>query len=375
LIFNDLDHDPGRQNLIRSSQLFSFCFQKLADDFLRPIFDKAEYAIQRIPADLWFYRCDSASVRTGADRHCLHAFLPCFCLFCLPAAYLIMTAFPASADTLNLTSTTPEFEAADRARRFGGVARLYGPAGLAAFERAHVAVIGIGGVGSWTVEALARNAIGRLTLIDLDNVAESNTNRQVHALDGNYGKAKVSAMAERIHLIDPACRVEQVEDFIEPANFDSVLGGGFDFVVDAIDSVRTKTALIAWCVEHGQPLITVGGAGGQLDPTRIRIDDLALTIQDPLLSKVRGQLRKLHGFPRGPKAKFKVSAVYSDEPLIYPEAPARDASEVAGSEEMAPAAAGPVGLNCAGFGSSVCVTASFGFAAAAYVLRNIAKPA
>lgn len=232
-----------------------------------------------------------------------------------------MTAFPASADALNLTSATPEFEVADRARRFGGVARLYGPAGLAAFERAHVAVIGIGGVGSWTVEALARNAIGRLTLIDLDNVAESNTNRQVHALDGNYGKAKVSAMAERIRLIDPACRVEQVEDFIEPANFDSVLGGGFDFVIDAIDSVRTKTALIAWCVEHGQPLITVGGAGGQLDPTRIRIDDLALTIQDPLLSKVRGQLRKLHGFPRGPKAKFKVSAVYSDEPLIYPETP------------------------------------------------------
>jgi len=122
-------------------------------------------------------------------------------------------------------------------------------------------------------------------------------------------------------------------------------------------------------------LITVGGAGGQLDPTRIRIDDLALTIQDPLLSKVRGQLRKLHGFPRGPKAKFKVSAVYSDEPLIYPEAPALDASEVTGSEETAPAAAGPVGLNCAGFGSSVCVTASFGFAAAAYVLRDIAKRA
>jgi tRNA A37 threonylcarbamoyladenosine dehydratase len=293
-------------------------------------------------------------------------------LFCHPAGYLIMTAFPASADTLNLTSATPEFEAADRARRFGGVARLYGPAGLAAFERAHVAVIGIGGVGSWTVEALARNAIGRLTLIDLDNVAESNTNRQVHALDGNYGKAKVSAMAERIHLIDPACRVEQVEDFIEPANFGSVLGGGFDFVVDAIDSVRTKTALIAWCVEHGQPLITVGGAGGQLDPTRIRIDDLALTIQDPLLSKVRGQLRKLHGFPRGPKAKFKVSAVYSDEPLIYPEVLALDTSEAAGSGDTVPAVAGPVGLNCAGFGSSVCVTASFGFAAAAYVLRNIA---
>jgi tRNA A37 threonylcarbamoyladenosine dehydratase len=284
-----------------------------------------------------------------------------------------MTAISTSVDALNITPATPEFEAADRARRFGGVARLYGPAGLAAFEGAHVAVIGIGGVGSWAVEALARNAIGRLTLIDLDNVAESNTNRQVPALDGNYGKAKVTAMAERIRLINPDCRVDEVEDFVEPANFDSVLGGGFDFVIDAIDSVRTKTALIAWCVEHDQPLITVGGAGGQLDPTRIRIDDLALTIQDPLLSKVRGQLRKSHGFPRGPKSRFKVSAVYSEEPLIYPEAPACDISEEAGHVETAPGYSGPVGLNCAGFGSSVCVTASFGFAAVSYVLRELAK--
>ncbi|OTP76385.1 tRNA threonylcarbamoyladenosine dehydratase [Caballeronia sordidicola] len=286
-----------------------------------------------------------------------------------------MTAISASVDASNITPATPEFEAPDRARRFGGVARLYGPAGLAAFEHAHVAVIGIGGVGSWAVEALARNAIGRLTLIDLDNVAESNTNRQVPALDGNYGKAKVTAMAERIRLINPECRVNEVEDFVEPANFDSVLGGGFDFVIDAIDSVRTKTALIAWCVEHDQPLITVGGAGGQLDPTRIRIDDLALTIQDPLLSKVRGQLRKSHGFPRGPKSRFKVSAVYSEEPLIYPEAPASDIGEEAEHVETAPGYAGPVGLNCAGFGSSVCVTASFGFAAVSFVLRELAKKA
>jgi tRNA A37 threonylcarbamoyladenosine dehydratase len=286
-----------------------------------------------------------------------------------------MTAISASADAFNITPATPEFEAADRARRFGGVARLYGPAGLAAFERAHVAVIGIGGVGSWAVEALARNAIGRLTLVDLDNVAESNTNRQVPALDGNYGKAKVTAMAERIRLINPDCRVDEIEDFVEPANFDSVLGGGFDFVIDAIDSVRTKTALIAWCVEHNQPLITVGGAGGQLDPTRIRIDDLALTIQDPLLSKVRGQLRKSHGFPRGPKSRFKVSAVYSEEPLIYPEALAAETGEDAAQPDTAPGHTGPAGLNCAGFGSSVCVTASFGFAAVSYVLRELAKTA
>jgi len=258
--------------------------------------------------------------------------------------------------------------APDYARRFGGIARLYGARALEAFGRAHVAVIGIGGVGSWAAEALARSGVGALTLIDLDNVAESNTNRQVHALDGNYGKPKVDAMAERIALINPACDVRCVEDFIAPDNFSALLGGGFDDVIDAIDSVRTKVALIAWCVAQQQPMITVGGAGGQLDPTRIRIDDLALTIQDPLLSKVRAQLRKQHGFPRGPKAKFRVSAVYSDEPLIYPDT----ACDVAEGATAQPGASGPVGLNCAGFGSSVCVTAGFGFAAAAHVLRRLA---
>jgi len=293
-------------------------------------------------------------------------------------------------------------DAAERARRVGGVARLYGTAALTAFERAHIAVIGIGGVGSWVVEALARSAIGQLTLIDLDNIAPSNTNRQIHALDGNYGKAKVRAMAERIALIDPQCKVVEVEDFAEPDNFEALLGGGFDYVVDAIDSVRTKTALIAWCVARGQPIITVGGAGGQLDPTRIRIADLTQTIQDPLLSKVRAGLRKNHGFSRSPKVKFKVPSVYSDEPLIYPNAPrnpARPGLDLTETTEGTPALAsaaadssadfsadldasvdavstqGPVGLNCAGFGSSVCVTASFGFAAAAYVLRILAAQA
>ncbi|WP_323121075.1 tRNA cyclic N6-threonylcarbamoyladenosine(37) synthase TcdA [Burkholderia alba] len=286
----------------------------------------------------------------------------------------------AVATEFDLTPSLSNQLDVDRARRFGGVARLYGAPALAAFERAKVAVIGIGGVGSWAAEALARSAIGELTLIDLDNVAESNTNRQIHALDGNYGKPKVDAMAERIARIDPGCRVVTVEDFVEPDNFDRLLGGGFDFVVDAIDSVRTKVALIAWCVARRQPLITVGGAGGQLDPTRIRIDDLAQTIQDPLLSKVRAQLRKEHGFPRGPKSKFRVDAVYSDEPLIYPEAEAAacdlDAGTAPGGDVSGAAApSGPAGLNCAGFGSSVCVTASFGFAASAYVLRALAARA
>jgi tRNA A37 threonylcarbamoyladenosine dehydratase len=287
-----------------------------------------------------------------------------------------MPAIPAThPDPIHPPPAAHDLDHGDRARRFGGVGRLYGARALAAFERAHVAVVGIGGVGSWVAEALARSAIGTLTLVDLDNVAESNTNRQIHALDGNFGKPKVEAMAERIRLIDRTCDVRLVEDFAEPDNFEALFGNGLDYIVDAIDSVRTKTALIAWCAARGQQLVTVGGAGGQLDPTRIRIDDLALTIQDPLLSKVRAQLRKHHGFPRGPKARFKVSAVYSDEPLIYPEAAVCDIDDVAQHLEASPGHAGPIGLNCAGFGSSVCVTASFGFAAAAHVLKALAAAA
>jgi tRNA A37 threonylcarbamoyladenosine dehydratase len=275
-----------------------------------------------------------------------------------------------SVDT-PLIESSPEVEfAADRARRFGGVARLYGDASLRRFEAAHVAVIGIGGVGSWVAEALARSAIGTLTLIDLDHVSEGNTNRQLHALDGNYGMAKVEAMAQRIHLINPDCHVKTIDDFVEEGNFEALLGSGFDYVIDAIDNTRTKTALIAWCKARNQPVLTVGGAGGQLDPTRIRLDDLSRTIQDPLLSKVRAQLRKVHGFPRAPKSRFGVMAVYSDEPLRYPEAPACEIDD-AGGTDASEQTNGPTGLNCAGFGSSVCVTASFGFVAASHVLKAL----
>ncbi|MGI4857906.1 MAG: tRNA threonylcarbamoyladenosine dehydratase [Janthinobacterium lividum] len=278
----------------------------------------------------------------------------------------------------------PQHEAPDRARRFGGVSRLYGEKALRRFEAAHVVIIGIGGVGSWAAEALARTAVGHLSLVDLDHVAESNTNRQLHALDGNYGKAKITAMAERIRLIDPDCRIDEIDDFITPENFETVLGGGCDYVIDAIDDTRTKTALIAWCAARGQNIITIGGAGGQLDPTRIRIEDLSRTIQDPLLAKVRQQLRQQHGFPRSPKTRFGIAAVYSDEPLRYPDRVDPDASGSGAceiGESAAPSAhaddaslpmGGPAGLNCAGFGSSVCVTASFGLAAAAHVLRVIA---
>ncbi len=248
----------------------------------------------------------------------------------------------------------------DLERRFGGVQRLYGADALGRFQSAHVCVVGIGGVGSWAAEALARSAIGQITLIDLDMVAESNVNRQIHALDDAFGKAKTDAMAERIRAINPACRVETIEDFVTPDNVEKMLGRGFDCVVDAIDQVRTKAAMIAWCARHGVALVTAGGAGGQIDPVRIEITDLARTVQDPLLAKVRSLLRKEYGFTRDPKKKFGIPAVYSSEPVRYPEA---------GAGCDIPAS--PAGLNCAGYGSSVCVTASFGLVAASEALRHV----
>lgn len=250
---------------------------------------------------------------------------------------------------------------ADPARRFGGIQRLYGADSMARFQAAHVCVVGIGGVGSWAAEALARSAIGQITLIDLDMVAESNVNRQIQALGDAFGKAKTDAMGERIMAINSACRVNRIEDFVSPDNLDQMLDKGFDYLIDAIDQVRTKAAMIAWCKARELPLITAGGAGGQIDPTRIEITDLARTVQDPLLSRVRSLLRKEYGFTREPKKKFGVPAVFSSEALRYPD-------HVSTCDEP------PVlsGLSCAGFGSSVCVTATFGLFAASEVLRHLA---
>jgi len=256
----------------------------------------------------------------------------------------------------------------DDSRRFGGIARLYGDAGRARLAAAHVCVVGIGGVGSWAVEALARTGVGRLTLIDLDHVAESNINRQIHAADATLGQAKVEAMRERIAGYNPACRVAVVDDFVTVDNAAQLLAGGFDYVVDAIDAVRVKVAMIAVARERDLPLLTCGAAGGQIDPTQIRVDDLARTLQDPLLAKVRGQLRKAHGFTRDPKKKFGVEAVFSTEPLRYPAPEA--ACDVAAGAAGAP---GPAGLNCAGFGSVVTVTACVGMFAAARVINGLAS--
>jgi tRNA A37 threonylcarbamoyladenosine dehydratase len=227
-------------------------------------------------------------------------------------------------------------------------------------------VIGVGGVGSWIVEALARSAIGRLTLIDLDNVAESNINRQIQALSSTIGMPKIEALKQRIALINPYCEVELVEDFIDLDNIPQLVGSGkFDYVVDAIDSVKAKAALIAHCRDHAIPLVVIGGAGGQLDPTKIEVRDLARTEQEPLLKKVRKILRAQYGFARGEKNKYHIDAVFSMEPLRYPEA--GDACEIDANSIT--------GLNCAGFGSSMVVTATFGMVAAGHMLRKLADAA
>jgi tRNA A37 threonylcarbamoyladenosine dehydratase len=251
----------------------------------------------------------------------------------------------------------------DYERRFGGVRRLYGEAGIKKLQGSHIVVIGIGGVGSWTAEALARNAIGQITLIDLDNISESNVNRQLHAVDGAFGKAKVSAMHERILSINPHCVVIEIEDFITIENLESLLNFQCDVIVDCIDDAQAKIALADFCKRKQLPLIMAGSAGGRLDPTRAQVADLAFVTGDRLLSKVRNQLRRDYAFPKAyntkNSAKFGIDCVYSDEQAIKPES----ACEVDSSAIT--------GLNCAGYGSSVCVTAPFGFTAAQLAIQKI----
>jgi tRNA A37 threonylcarbamoyladenosine dehydratase len=235
-------------------------------------------------------------------------------------------------------------------RRFGGVARLYGPELRERFRQATVVVAGLGGVGSWAAEALARTGIGHLVLIDLDHIAESNTNRQLHALEGEYGKAKVQAMAERVRQINPEISLTTFDEFLEPDNLDVFIPTNA-FVLDATDSVQTKIALAVWARKDERALVMCGAAGGKSDPTSVRCDDLSKTEQDALLAKVRQGLRQDHGFSRNLKRKIGIRAIYSHEP-------------------RAGAASG--GLACSGYGSTVMVTAACGLAAAAEILNLIA---
>lgn len=279
-----------------------------------------------------------------------------------------MEAKPASAGAG--AACPVEASSAGAPRRFSGVARVFGEEAFARIAAAHVCVIGLGGVGSWAAEALARSGVGRLTLIDLDHVAESNLNRQVLALESTLGAAKVEAMRARIADIAPQCRVSIVDDFVTPENAAQRVPPDA-IVVDAIDQVRAKVALVALCRERRQKLVVCGGAGGRHDPLRLRRDDLAGTKGDALLSSLRARLRREHGFPREPGKRFGVEAIYSDEHMAGGRA-SGDTSQADGAQSDAARAdapqAGGAGLSCAGYGSLVTVTAAMGMAAAARAL-------
>lgn len=248
-------------------------------------------------------------------------------------------------------------EAIDLQRRFGGLERLYGMDGAAAIRRAHVAVVGIGGVGSWAAEALARSGVGTLTLIDLDHVAESNINRQIHALDSTIGQAKVQAMRERIAQIHPRCMVHAVEEFVEPLNWPQLLPAPPDAVIDACDQLQAKVALAVWAKQTRALFVSCGAAGGKRLAHKVDLDDLSATTHDPLLAQLRYRLRKFHGAPRDGK-KIGVSCVFSREAVAPPD-PSCNLE-------------GDGSLNCHGYGSVVSVTATFGQCAAGWVLDRIA---
>jgi tRNA A37 threonylcarbamoyladenosine dehydratase len=250
--------------------------------------------------------------------------------------------------------------------RFAGIDRLYGTGAVARLARAHVAVVGLGGVGSWAAEALARSGVGRMTLIDADDVCVSNVNRQAHALEGAFGRAKVAVMAERLRAIHPALRVEPVAEFVTVNNLAQLLDRGYDAVVDACDALRVKVDMIAFCRRRKLPLVVSGSAGGRTDPTLIVSRDLSRTEHDVLLGLVRRKLRDEYGWTRNPKRYFGVPAVYSRENVRYPQA---DGS-VCRMRPTSPA--GALKLDCSGgLGAAMHVTATFGMVAAARVIERL----
>ncbi|MFT4901789.1 MAG: tRNA A37 threonylcarbamoyladenosine dehydratase [Lentimonas sp.] len=253
----------------------------------------------------------------------------------------------------------------DYETRFGALGRLYGTAGLARLQASHVCIIGLGGVGSWVVEALARSGIGKLTLVDMDEVCLSNINRQLHALTSTVGQSKAEALSARIAQIAPECEVVVENCFFTASTADRLLAVEYDYIVDSIDSTHHKCYLIAEARKRQLKLITCGGAGGCIDPSRVRIDDLARTINDPLLLQVRKRLRRDYGFPQFKRQKFKIDCVYSDELPLFPQEDGTVACERETGTDYR--------LNCdAGFGSATFLTGTIGFFLAAEVVRRLA---
>jgi len=272
-----------------------------------------------------------------------------------------------------MTMETPDalpVSSPDTLQRFGGIARLYGQAALTRFLASRVLVVGIGGVGTWAVEALARSGIGSITLVDLDEICVTNVNRQLHAADGQIGRLKTAAMAERVRGIYPGCKVIELARFFTESSADEILAPGYDMVIDAIDAISKKALLLAECAKRGIPVITCGGAGGRRDPTRIRVADLTLTTGDPLLMQTRKHLRKSYGFPKAvtnqkPTA-FGIEAVYSEEAPTFPQCDGTVSPEKPENPSLR--------LTCeSGFGTAASVTGAFGLTAAGRVLEHLSR--
>jgi tRNA A37 threonylcarbamoyladenosine dehydratase len=257
--------------------------------------------------------------------------------------------------------------------RFRGVDRLYGAGALKTLAERHVCVVGVGGVGSWAAEALARSGIGRLTLIDADEVCLSNTNRQSHALAGQYGRTKVDVLAERLRAINPTLALEPLAQFVTPKNLREVLDRGYDYVFDACDSFRVKVEMTGYCRRNKIPILVCGSAGGRTDPTRIQVRDLSRTEHDKLLGMVRKKLRDEFNFTRNPERYFGVQAVFSLENVRYPQP---DGTVCATRPPMD--AAHALKLDCGqGLGAVMHVTAAFAMAGVARIVERLlaAKPA
>lgn len=249
--------------------------------------------------------------------------------------------------------------------RFGGIQRLYGNAEADKIREAHFCVIGIGGVGCWIAEAVARCGVGKITLIDWDDICLTNSNRQLHAMNGTVGKAKVDVMKERIALINPNCEVNAIREFFSEENFEDILKTRFDYVFDAIDNLSAKCLIITECRKRNIPVIVSGGAGGRIDPMAIQTADLSKSFGDPLLSKVRAKLRREFNFPRNPKKKFKVPCVFSPETPVYPQGDGCVASSKPQGTNMK--------MDCfSGFGTASFIVGVYGFAMAAYAVKEIA---
>ncbi|MDB1123171.1 tRNA cyclic N6-threonylcarbamoyladenosine(37) synthase TcdA [Vibrio algarum] len=258
---------------------------------------------------------------------------------------------------------TPSSDQYDQ--RFGGTRRLYGNQEVEILRAAHVCVVGIGGVGSWAVEALARTGVGELTLIDMDDVCVTNINRQIHAVSATVGQSKIEVMEQRVRSINPDCKVNLIDDFITVDNVAQHISKEYDYVLDAIDSVKPKTALLAYCKSNKIKVITTGGAGGQTDPTQIQVADLARTIQDPLAKKIKDNLRRFYNYSKNPQRKFGIDCVFSTEQLKYPQADGSVCSTKA-------TALGSKRMDCAtGFGAATVVTATFGFVAVAKIVEKL----